>query len=143
MFPYYNTAMSKNLRKDYLYSIHSHSPSSSSVGATARCGLWPVEQYLSICPYLSPSLSIFSLPTLRDLFPLLLSIFQVVTWFVHSIISVYLVLFRPSSLILSSLFLCSTFVTIRFLLCGLVSPTPNLMSNCNRNFNYLCRISVT
>jgi hypothetical protein len=26
--------------------------SSSSVGATARCGLWPVEQYLSICPYL-------------------------------------------------------------------------------------------
>jgi hypothetical protein len=24
------------------------SSSSSSVGATARCGLWPVEQYLSI-----------------------------------------------------------------------------------------------
>jgi len=32
--------------------------SSSSVGATARCGLWPVEQYLSIFPYLSPTLSI-------------------------------------------------------------------------------------
>jgi len=32
--------------------------SSSSVGATARCGLWPVEQYLSICPYLSPTLSV-------------------------------------------------------------------------------------
>ena len=32
--------------------------SSSSVGATARCGLWPVEQYLSIFPVyhqLSPS----------------------------------------------------------------------------------------
>ena len=39
--------------------------SSSSVGATARCGLWPVEQCLSICPYLSPTLSIFSLPTLE------------------------------------------------------------------------------
>jgi len=30
---------------------------SSSVGATACCGLWPVEQYLSICPCLSPTLS--------------------------------------------------------------------------------------
>jgi len=29
---------------------------SSSVGATAHCGLWPVEQYLSIFPYLSPTL---------------------------------------------------------------------------------------
>jgi hypothetical protein len=42
--------------------------SSSSVGATARCGLWPVEQYSSIFPYPSPSLSIFSLPALEDLF---------------------------------------------------------------------------
>ena len=48
------------------------SSSSSSVGATARCGLWPVEQYLSIFLCLSPSLSIFSLPTLEDLFLLLL-----------------------------------------------------------------------
>jgi len=47
----------------------------SSVGAAARCGLWPVEQYLSIFPYLSPTLSIFSLPALEDLFLLLLSIF--------------------------------------------------------------------
>jgi len=37
----------------------------------------------------------------------------------------HLVLFRPPSLNLSSLFLCSTFVTISFLLCGVVSPTPN------------------
>jgi len=44
------------------------------VGDTARCGLWPVEQYLSIFPYLSPTLSIFSLPALEDLFLLLLSI---------------------------------------------------------------------
>jgi len=43
---------------------------SSSVGATARCGLWPVEQYLSIFSYPSPTLSIFSLPALEDLFPL-------------------------------------------------------------------------
>ena len=42
--------------------------SSSSVDATARCGLWPVEQYLSIFPYPSPTLSIFSLPALEDLF---------------------------------------------------------------------------
>ena len=33
--------------------------SSSSIGATARCGLWPVEQYLSIFSHLSPPLSIF------------------------------------------------------------------------------------
>jgi hypothetical protein len=59
--------------------------SSSSVGATARCGLWPVEQYLSICPYLSPTLSISSLPTLEDLFPLLLSIFSWVFLFVSSL----------------------------------------------------------
>jgi hypothetical protein len=32
--------------------------SSSSIGTTARCGLWPVEQYPSIFPYLSPTLSI-------------------------------------------------------------------------------------
>jgi hypothetical protein len=44
---------------------------SSSFGATARCGLWPVEQYHSVFPYLSPTLSIFSLPALEDLFPLL------------------------------------------------------------------------
>ena len=48
--------------------------SSSSIGATARCGLWPVEKYLSIFPYLSPPLSIVSLPALEDLFLLLLSL---------------------------------------------------------------------
>jgi len=59
--------------------------SSSSVGATARCGLWPVEQYLSIFPYLSPALSIFSLPTVEDLFPLLLSNLSWVFLFVSSL----------------------------------------------------------
>jgi len=59
--------------------------SSSSVGATARCGLWPVEQYLSICPYLSPTLSIFSLPALEDLFLLLLFILSWVFLFVSSL----------------------------------------------------------
>jgi len=34
--------------------------------------------------------------------------------------------YNPSSLNLSSLFLCSTFVTVSFLLCGVVNPTPNL-----------------
>jgi hypothetical protein len=56
-----------------IYQLTSSS-SSSSIGATARCGLWPVKQYLSICPYLSPTLYIFSLPALEDLLPLLLSI---------------------------------------------------------------------
>jgi len=59
--------------------------SSSPSGATARCGLWLVEKYLSICPYLSPTLSIFSLPTFEDLFPLLLSIFSWVFLFVSSL----------------------------------------------------------
>ena len=59
--------------------------SPSSAGATARCGLWPVEQYLSIFPYLSPTLSIFSLPGLEDLFPLFLSILSWVFLFVSSL----------------------------------------------------------
>jgi hypothetical protein len=58
--------------------------SSSSVGATARCGLWPVEKYLSIFPYPSPTLSIFSLPALEDLF-LILSILTWVFLFVSSL----------------------------------------------------------
>jgi hypothetical protein len=60
--------------------------SSSSIGTTAHCGLWPVGQDPSIfsCHQLSPSL------------------------------------LNPSNF-----FLCSTFVTISFLLCGVVSPTPN------------------
>jgi hypothetical protein len=59
--------------------------SSSSVDAKARCGLWPVEQYLSIFPYLSPTLSIFSLPALKDLFLLLLSILSWAFLFVSSL----------------------------------------------------------
>jgi hypothetical protein len=58
----------RSRRKEIYYS------SSSSVGATACCGLWPVEQYLSIFSYLSPTLSIFSLPALEDLFLRLLPI---------------------------------------------------------------------
>ena len=56
-----------------------------SVGAAAHCGLWPVERYLSICPCLSPTLSIFSLPRLEDLFPLLLSILSWVFLFISSL----------------------------------------------------------
>jgi hypothetical protein len=59
----------------YIYSF-------SSIGATARCGLWPVEQYLSIFPYLSPTLTVFSLPALEDLFLLLPSIVSWVFLFV-------------------------------------------------------------
>ena len=60
-------------------------PSSSSIGATARCGLWPVEQYPSVLSYLSPTLSIFSLPALEDLFLLLLSILSWAFPFVWSL----------------------------------------------------------
>jgi hypothetical protein len=59
--------------------------SSSSVGATARCGFWPVEQYLSIFYFLSPTLSILSLPALEDLFLLLLSILSLAFLFVLSL----------------------------------------------------------
>ena len=48
----------------------------SSIGTTAHCGLWPVEQYSSIFSYLPPTLSIFSLPALENLFLLPLSIFS-------------------------------------------------------------------
>jgi len=105
---------------------HTDTLFSSSVGATARCGLWPVEQYLCIFPYPSPTLSIFSLPALENLF-----LRSTYTQYFKSWKSpcnyqnIYLVLFRPSLLNLSNLFLCSTFVTIIFLLCGVVNPTPN------------------
>ena len=59
--------------------------SSSSAGITARCGLWLVEQYLSIFLYLTPTLSIFSLPALEDLFLLFLSILSWVFLFVSSL----------------------------------------------------------
>ena len=59
--------------------------SSSSIGTTAHCGLWPVEQYPSIFPYLSPTLSIFSLPALEDLSLLPLSILSRVFPFVSII----------------------------------------------------------
>jgi hypothetical protein len=70
--------------------------SSSYFGATARCGLWPVEQYLSIFPYLSPTLSVFSLPALEDLFLLLLSILSWVTvvHLVGFIIEIFYLLFN-------------------------------------------------
>jgi len=76
-----------------LYELHNYfisnnfsvSFSSSSVAATARCRLWPVEKYLSIFLYLLPALPIFLLPALEDLFPLLLSILSWVFLFVSSL----------------------------------------------------------
>jgi hypothetical protein len=59
--------------------------SSFFVGAAACCGFWPVEKYFSVCPYLSPILSIFSLPALENLFLLLLSILSWVFLFVSSL----------------------------------------------------------
>ena len=56
-------------------SLRSSSSSFSSIGTTAHCGLWPVEQCASIFSYLPHILSIFSLPALEDLFLLPLSIF--------------------------------------------------------------------
>ena len=59
----------------FFSSSSSSSSTSSSIGTTVHCGLWPVEQCPSIFSYLPPSLSIFSLPALEDLFLLPLSIF--------------------------------------------------------------------
>ena len=42
--------------------------SSSSIGTTARCGLWTVEQYPSIFFYPFPTFPTFSIPALEDLF---------------------------------------------------------------------------
>jgi hypothetical protein len=67
-------------------------------------------------------------PVYHQLFPSAHSQHLKISFYLLSkakVISVYLVLFRLSSLNLSSLFLCSTFVTISFLMCGVVSPTPN------------------
>ena len=80
-------------------SLHIHSlssSSSSSIGATARCGLWPVLQCPSILSYLSPTLSIFSHPALEDLFLLLLSILSWVFLFVLSLPVLERRSFRPS-----------------------------------------------
>ena len=47
-------------------SLHLLTPStSSSIGTTAHCGLWPVELCPSNFSYLPPTLSIFSLPALK------------------------------------------------------------------------------
>ena len=56
-----------------------------SIGTTAHCGLWPVEQCPSTFSYLPQTLSIFSLPTLEDLFLLPLSIFSWVFPFFSSL----------------------------------------------------------
>jgi len=45
-----------------------------SSGTAVHCGLWPVKQCPSIFSYLPPTLSIYSLPALEDLFLLPLSI---------------------------------------------------------------------
>ena len=57
----------------------------SSIGTTAHCGLWPVEQCPSIFSYLPTTLSIFSLPALEDLILLPLSIFSWVFPFFSSL----------------------------------------------------------
>ena len=61
-----------------------NTPSSSSIGSAARSGLWPVEQYSSVLLYLSPTLCIFSLVALEDLFLLPLSVLSWVFPFVSS-----------------------------------------------------------
>ena len=66
-------------------SSSSSSSSFSSIGTTAHCRLWPVEQCPSIFLYLPPTLSFFSLPALEDLFLLPLSIFSWVFPFFSSL----------------------------------------------------------
>jgi len=59
--------------------------SSSSIGTTAHCGLWPVDQCPSIFSYLPSTLSTFSLPSLEDHFLLPLSNFSWVFAFFSSL----------------------------------------------------------
>ena len=59
--------------------------SCSSIGTTAHFGLWFVEKCPSIFSYLPPTLSIFSLPALEDLFLLPLSILSWVFPFFSSL----------------------------------------------------------
>jgi hypothetical protein len=77
--PRYGELKNHQLHSEFYFS------SSSSIGTTARCGLWPVEKYPSIFSYLSPTLSIFSLLALEDLFLLPLFIFSWVFPYVSSI----------------------------------------------------------
>ena len=73
----------------------SSSSSSSSIGTTARCELWPVEQYPSIFFYQPPTFSIFLLPTLEDLFLLPISI---LSWTVrYQLVEISLRLLPPLS----------------------------------------------
>ena len=58
---------------------------SFSIDTTAHCGLWPVEQCPSIFSCLPPTLSIFSIPALEDLFLLPLSILSWVFPFFSSL----------------------------------------------------------
>ena len=69
----------------YMRSDHQISSSSSSTGTTSHCGLCPVEHHPSIFSYLPPTLSIFSLPALKDLFLLPLSILSWVFPFFSSL----------------------------------------------------------
>ena len=62
-----------------------YSSSSSSIGTTAHCGIWSVEQCPYIFSYLPPNLSIFSLPALEDLFLFPHSIFSWVFSFFSSL----------------------------------------------------------
>ena len=66
------------------WKVHNHLLTNSflpsSIGTTDHCGLWPVEHCPSIFSYLPPTLSIFSLPALEDLFPLPLSM---LSWVFH------------------------------------------------------------
>ena len=61
-------------RRTRKYVIQFCNSSSSFIDTTARCGLWPIEQCHSIFSYLPPTLSIFSLPALEELFLFPLSI---------------------------------------------------------------------
>jgi len=61
------TTMSRR-RRGYLKTVLLNLILLPTIATTAHCELWPVKQYPSIFPYLSSTLSIFSLPEPEDLF---------------------------------------------------------------------------
>ena len=63
----HETKTERTRKMQGFFNVTPSSSSSSSIGTTAHCGLWPVEQCPSMFSYLPPTLSIFTPSTWRSL----------------------------------------------------------------------------
>jgi len=86
------------------------------------CRTVPLHFYLSF----TNSVHLLTPSTWRSLSTFYLTLYTVLQELEDALqLPKYIPSLFPSSLNLSSLFLCSTFITISFLLCGVVNPMPN------------------